>query len=164
MATIKKAFQPIVDILTANPDKKVKDILAQVTELASAKVANAGSASIRDAEGKVVAILDYYFKRWMPLVGDKAVEFGAKQGTPTGFNSMSKAGTSAWTKQQRAAKTANEQLLADVVAKKVAPENLQAELDKIEAQRKSIEKTDLGFETEEQVREYLKKNGVKLAA
>lgn len=164
MANVKKAYQEIVSFLESNPDKKVKDVLAKVVELASAKVASAASAHIKDAEGNTVAILDYYFKRWMPLVGDKAVDFGAKAGTPTGFNSMSKAGTSAWTKQQRAAKTANEQLLKDVAAGTVKPADLTAKLAEIEATRKSIEKTDLGFETEDQVRQYLTKAGVKFAA
>lgn len=163
MATVKKAFQPIVDILNANAGKKVSEVLPQILELASAKVASGGSVAIRDKDNKVVAILDYYFKRWMPLVGDKAVDFGEKKGTPTGYNSMSKAGTSAWTKQQRAAKAANDQLLKDVAAGAVKPADLTAKLAEIEAQRKSIEKTDLGFADEAEVRKYLEKNGVKFA-
>lgn len=163
MANIKKVFVPLFDVLNANQDKKVKDVLAQLTDLASAKVASGGSVAIRDKDNKVVAILDYYFKRWMPLVGEKAVDFGAKAGTPTGFNSMSKTGTSAWTKQQRVAKDAKDALLKDVMNGVVKHTDLQAKLDAIEAQRKSIEKTDLGFADDTEVRKYLEKNGVKFA-
>lgn len=165
MSAIKKAYQPIVDLLNANQGKKVSEILAQVTELASAKTARAvGYASLKDAEGKTVAILDYYFKRWMPLVGDKKVDVGAKQGTATGYNTMSKAGVSEWTKQNRIAKQAREQLLKDVGAGTVKHTDLNAKLAEIDAASKVIVPTELGFATEAEVRKYLEANKVKLAA
>lgn len=163
MANVKKVYQPLIDVLNANQGKKVSDVMAQILELASAKTASAGSVAIRDKDNKVVAILDYYFKRWMPLVGEKAVDFGQKANTPTGYNSMSKAGTSEWTKQQRVAKAANEQLLKDVAAGVVKPADLTAKLAEIEAQRKAISATELGFAEEAEVRKYLEKNGVKFA-
>ena len=77
MATVKKAYQDIVSFLEANKDAKVSKVLEQVIEMASAKANRSeGSTFIKDASGNAVAILDYYFKRWMPLVGDKAVDFG----------------------------------------------------------------------------------------
>ena len=136
-----------------------------MTELASAKTASAvGYASLKDAEGKTVAILDYYFKRWMPLVGDKKVDVGAKQGTNTGYNTMSKAGVSEWTKQNRAKQQAKEQLLKDVANGSVKNTDLMTKLAEIEEKSKVIVPTELGFATEAEVRKYLEANKVKLAA
>lgn len=164
MANIKKAYQPIVELLEANKDAKVKSILDQVIEMASAKTSRGGGASsfLKDTKGNAVAILDYYFKRWMPLVGDKAVEFGAKKNTATGFNSMSKEGVSNWTKQQRVAKQANADLLTRVAQGEVKPDQIASEQAKIEKARQEIAKTDLGFATKEEVVKYLEKNGVTL--
>lgn len=164
--TIKKAYQSIVAFLEENSDKKVKSILDQVREMTSAKagVREGGTTFIKDATGATVAILDYYFKRWMPLVGEQAVEFGAKKSTATGFNTMSKAGVSAWTKQQRVAKEAEAKLLDDVAAGNVKPGDIPAKQAGIEIIRKAIVTTDLGFETKEEVLAYLAENGVQVEA
>lgn len=161
---IKKAFQPIVDILETNKNSKVSDILNQVISLASAKTASgAGSSTlIRDKKGTVVAILDYYFKRYMPLVGPKAVEFGKKEKTASGYNTMCKEGVAAWTKQQREAKNAMGELFTKVKSGIIKPADIAAEEAKIEAARKVIAKTDLGFATLEEVKKYLVENKVEL--
>lgn len=165
MSNIKKAYQPIVDFLEANQDVKVSKVLAEVRNMASAKTASRVSNSfIRNTAGEVVAIHDYYFKRWMPLVGDKAVEFGSKKGTPTGYNPMCKKGVSNWTRQQKEAKQANSELLNRVASGEVAPGDIIAEQEAIEAARNSIVETDLGFATEDEVRAYLVENGVETAA
>lgn len=162
--TIKKAYADIVAFLEENQDKKVRAVLEDVKNMASAKVAReGGSTFLKDVAGNTVAILDYYFKRWMPLVGEKAVEFGVKKNTATGFNTMSKAGTSAWTKQQREAKQAEQNLLAEVSAGNIKPSDIPAKQAEIETARKSIEATELGFETKEQVLAYLVENGVQVA-
>lgn len=162
--TIKKAYADIVAFLEENQDKKVRAVLEDVKNMASAKVAReGGSTFLKDAAGNTVAILDYYFKRWMPLVGEKAVEFGVKKNTATGFNTMSKAGTSAWTKQQREAKQAEQNLLAEVSAGNIKPSDIPAKQAEIETARKAIEATELGFETKEQVVAYLVENGVQVA-
>lgn len=164
--TIKKAYQDIVTFLEANENVKVKSILDQVREMASAKVGarEGGSTFIKDAAGNVVAVLDYYFKRWMPIVGEKAVEFGAKKSTSTGLNTMSKAGVSAWTKQQREAKAAEADLLAKVAAGEIQPTEIAAKQAEIEEARKAIAATDLGFETRDEVVAYLSENGIEIAA
>ena len=127
MSTIKKAYKEIVDLLENNRDTKVKHIIDQVIALASAKSSRSeGSSYIKDAEGTPVAIFDYYFKRHMPLVGDKAVEFGAKAKTATGFNTMCKEGVSHWTKQQKEAKNANTALLSKVASGEIAPDAIVA--------------------------------------
>lgn len=163
MTQVKKAYQDIISFLQENEDKKVKTILEQVIALASAKTGQrAATTMIKDAGGNVVAILDYYFKRWMPLVGEAAVEFGAKKDSTTGFNTMCKAGVSEWTKRQREAKVAGENLLKRVANGEVAPQDILAEQAKIEEARKVITETTLGFETMEEVVAYLEQNGVNL--
>lgn len=164
--TIKKAYQDIVTFLEANENVKVKSILDQVREMASAKVGarEGGSTFIKDAQGNVVAVLDYYFKRWMPIVGEKAVEFGAKKSTSTGLNTMSKAGVSAWTKQQREARAAEADLLDKAAAGEIQPTEIAAKQAEIEEARKAIAATDLGFETRDEVVAYLSENGIEIAA
>lgn len=164
---VKKAFQPIVDLLEAkieeNPKASIKSILADVIDLTKASTSRGGTTSFKkDASGAVVAIHDYYFKRWMPLVGEKAVEFGAKAKTTTGFNTMSKVGVSLWTKQQREAKQAEQALLNQVASGEVAPEDIPAKQAEIEEARKRIEPTDLGFENEDDLLDYLADAGVKM--
>lgn len=165
MSNIKKAFVEIVAFLEANKDVKVSKVLDHVIELASAKTSRTeGNLSVKNTAGEVVAILDYYFKRWMPLVGDAAVEFGKKASTSTGYNSMCKEGVSAWTKQQREAKNATAQLLQNVSSGEVLPEAIPAEQAKIEETRKFVPATTLGFDTVEALSKYLVKNGVEIAA
>lgn len=164
MAQVKKAYQAIVDFLEANKDVKVSKVLDQVIQMTEAKAgAGAGSTFIKDAQGNTVAILDYYFKKWMPLVGDKAVEFGAKVKTATGFNSMSKVGVSHWTKQQRDAKNANTLLLSKVASGELKPSDIAAEQVRIEEARKLIVETDLGFATQDELMKYLAKNKVEMS-
>lgn len=173
MTQVKKAFQPLVDFLEANKDVKVKTILEQVIELTQAKTSRSdGNTFLKDAAGNTVAILDYYFKTWCPLVGSKAVEFGAKQKTSTGFNTMSKAGVSAWTKQQREAKQAGADLLKKVASGEVSPKDITAHQASIEESRKAIhfpvneagEVQEVGFATMEDLMKYLKKEGIEVAA
>lgn len=163
MTTIKKAYQPIVEYLNANLEMKVKNVIDQVIAFAEAKAGRVeGSTFVRDASGAVVAINDYYFKRWMPLVGEKAVDFGAKQKSATGFNTMCKEGVSAWTKQQREAKNAMAALLTKVASGEVQPSDIAAEQAKIEEARKAILPTELGFESIDELNAYLVASGVTL--
>jgi len=166
MAQVKKAYQAIVDFLEANKDVKVSKVLDQVIQMTEAKAGagGAGTTFIKDVQGNTVAVMDYYFKRWMPLVGDKAVEFGAKVKTATGFNSMCKAGVSLWTKQQRDAKNANAVLLSKVASGELKPSDIAAEQVRIEEARKTIAATELGFATQDELMKYLAKNKVEIAA
>jgi len=160
---VKKAYQEIVTFLQENEGVKVNKILPQVIEMASAK-RGGGSTSdavLKDANGNVVAIQDYYFKRYMPIVGDNAVEFGAKKNSPTGLSNMSKLGTSLYTKQQRVAKQEGANLLTRVAAGEVAPTDIEAEQAKIEEARMAIQETDLGFATKDEVIAHLATQGVE---
>jgi len=166
MSTVKKAFQPIAEFLEANKDQQVSAILPGALALMAPKARGAtagGTTFIKDVDGNTVAINDYYFKKWMPLVGDEAVEFGAKATSATGLSNMSKEGTSLWTKQQRVAKQAMQDLLVSLEDGSLAPADIGSAKESIEAERKSIAETDSGFDTIEEVKEYLEANGVTLA-
>ena len=145
---IKKAFQPIIAFLEENKNSKVSTILDGAIELASAKVGGGRSSEnvLRDDEGNVVAVFCYYHKRYEPVAD---VEFGKKATSSTGLNSMCKEGTSQWTKQQRVAKKAGEQLLDDVMSGELAASDLEAaraEIDKAKAVITPRE-DGIGFET-----------------
>jgi len=135
---IKKAFEPIIEILEANRNSKVSTVLDQILELASAKKAgggNGGTTFVKNEAGEVVAVRCYYLQKW---VDPRTVEFGAKAGTPTGLSTMCKYGTSMWTKQQREYKKAQAELLARVTSGEVSPAELPALLADAEAARDAI--------------------------
>lgn len=123
---IKKAFEPIITLLQANPGAKVKDILEQAIDIAAAKAgAGGGKASTFHKVGDtVVGVFCYYHKLWMD---PRVVEFGAKSTSPTGLNTMCKDGANKWSKQQRDKKAIDEQLLSDVIAGTIAPDAVEAE-------------------------------------
>lgn len=140
---IKKVFQEIVSLLEANPESRVRELLPQVLELASAKSAGGGSATTfhRDEAGNVVAIRCYYHNLWMhPQLGD----FGKKAGSASGYNSMCKDGQSKWTKQQSAAKKAKDALLAQVADGSFTG-NVQEEISRIEAEAKAVIPREDGY-------------------
>ena len=129
--TIKKNFQEIVEMLEANPNSKVKDLLPSIIEMCSTKVRN---DTLRyDEDGNLTHIYCYYHKEWEAI---SEVEYGSKKGTKSGLNTMCKEGVRAWTKKQKEAKDARNQLLEDV-ANGSFKGDLQEELAKIEAERTS---------------------------
>jgi hypothetical protein len=164
---VKKSFAPFMDIIENNLHATVADIADQLRALAGTKTRGntAGNVTtfIRSRTGEVVAILDYHFKRWMPLIGDYAVEFGQKTGSSTGYNQMCKVAVSDWTKRQRDAKAQNAALLDQVASGEVAPHDITARQAEIEAARTATPHTDLGFASKEDVLEYLASHGVEAA-
>lgn len=138
MATIKKAYKEIVSLLEANRDVQVSEVIDQVIEFASAKTGGGGgkaSAFHRAEDGTVLAVRDFYFKKWVsPLI----MEFGEKKSSPSGLNSMSKEGVSKWTKAQREFKKANDGLLQQMLDGSLAQEDLADEVAKIETAREEI--------------------------
>lgn len=153
MSNIKKAFMPIVELLQANQDTTVADILPQIVELTAAKTgAGGGKASTfhRNDAGDVIAVKCYYHGLWMHVA---AVEFGEKKSSASGLNSMSKDGTSKWTKQNAGAKKAKEALLTRVAEGEITANDLPSELKRIEEERAAIipmEGEYVGFETLEE--------------
>lgn len=150
MTQIKKAYQSIVSLLEANPDAKVKTLLDQVRELASAKSSGGGSASTFHKDGdNVTAIRCYYHGLWM---NPEIAEFGKKTGSASGFNPMCKDGLSKWNRQQSQFKKAKEQLLARVAAGEVQAADIAAHLQEAEAARDQVipREDSYGFATLEE--------------
>lgn len=149
MASIKKAYTEIVELLQANLEASVADVLPSVIELASAKAGGGGSRATtfhKNEDGEVVAIKCYYHGVWMsPAV----VDFGKKASSATGFNNMCKEGVSNWTKQQAAAKKAKNDLLNQLAEGELAQEDLSAAIAKIEEDRDGVyaREDGYGFET-----------------
>jgi len=145
MSTIKKAFVEIVETLQANTNELVGDILPQIIALASAKTGGGGGKATtfhKNEDGVIVGVQCYYHGLWMsPEVAD----FGKKASSATGFNSMCKDGVSKWTKQERVAKAAKEQLLLDVADGTVDAADLPAVMQEIEDARKEREPREDGY-------------------
>lgn len=132
MTAIKKDFVAIVELLEANKGKKVKDILEQVLELASAKTTR---TFFKNEAGEVTVVYCYYHKKFEIVA---KADYGQKAGTPSGLNSMCKEGVNQWTKQQRIAKLAREALLNEIASGTVQPSDLTFKLAEIDAERLSI--------------------------
>lgn len=145
---IKKVFEPIVAILTAalaaNPKIRVSDVMDELNDVMKARVGEGGGGRAttfhKDEHGVVTAIRCFYFGKWFD---PRVVETGLKANTPSGYNSMCKVGLNAWTKQQREAKTAKDDLLADVISGKIAQADLGAKMQEIEAAKAAVIATDL---------------------
>lgn len=136
--TIKKQFQNIVALLEANQTKKVSTIMDDILLLASSKKKE--TTFIMDQDGNPFAIYCWYHKQW-ELVND--TEYGAKASNPTGLSNMCKVGTSKWTKAQRDAAKANQQLLVDVANGILEPSKILDEQANIELARTEIDTTDM---------------------
>lgn len=148
MAT-KKAFLPIVELLEANKNKQVSAILEDVIKLTEAKVGGGGRAAstvLRNAAGEVTHIFCYYHKKWEDIT---KAEYGKKASSNTGYNNMCKEGVAAWTKQQRDAKSAKDELLQKVGEGEVKPGDIQARMDKIEKGRSKIIPREDGHGTDD---------------
>lgn len=141
---IKKAYVEIIDLLESHLNSKVETVMEAVIALASAKTkgGTAGASSfVKDSEGNVTSIFCYYHKKWEDVT---ACDYGSKANSPTGLNNMCKEGVSMWTKQQRAAKKAKEELLNSVASGDILPEDLGKEQEDIEAARGAVEPREDG--------------------
>lgn len=133
MTTIKKDFVSIVEFLEANKSKKVSTILDELKDMCSKKTSD--KTFIRDSEGNVVSVYCYYHKQWEDV---SEVAYGPKKNTASGLNTMCKQGVSNWTKQQRVAKQRKEALLTKLGTGEITVEQLPAEQELIEEERKVI--------------------------
>lgn len=131
MTTVKKDFEQVYNLLMANQNKKVSTIMDQVLELMAKK--SGDKTFFTDEEGKVQIIYCYYHKKFEVVT---EVEYGAKASSASGLNTMCKEGVSAWTKQQRAKKKAQEDLLSRVASGEEL--DLQVALADIETEAKAI--------------------------
>ena len=85
----------------------------------------------------------------------ETVEFGKKASSPTGLNSMCKAGVSAWTSQQREASKAKEQLLVDLQAGEITSDDIAGITAEIEAARTAVAELPEGVEAYESLEDLL---------
>ena len=165
---VKVIYRELLNFMLDNKERKVKNILEAALGMTSAKKrVRTITTFIKDSEGSVVGVKDSYFDRWMPLVGEQAVVFGTKTGSSSGLNPMSKDGLSQWSKQQTIARKESlaliERIQLDSDAEGfLAVEDIPAEKERIEAARTAVIDTDLGFETKEELVEYLEDEGHEL--
>ena len=128
MSDVKKVFVELFNLLNDNKNKKVSTILAEATVLMS-KQTNAVAETTRyDEDGNLTHVFCYYHKEWEDI---KECEYGLKKNTKSGLNTMCKLGVSSWTKQQRAKKKAESELLTKLSAGEITVEDLptlQAEI------------------------------------
>lgn len=136
---VKKAFQPMIEFLEANANKKVATILPELIEMvAKAKAGGSGTGRnfVKDDDGNVIAVFCYYHKKW-ELV--EHVPYGKKASNKaTGLNTMCKEGVSNWTKQQRQYQKAKDEVLNRVMAGELTYDDVADELAKHDEELKSI--------------------------
>jgi len=160
---IKKVYAEVIAFLESNSAKAVKTILDDVKAMCTAKRRSGGDNTIYDVKKKLVAIKDSYFGLWMPLVGDEAVEFGSKAGSPTGLSPMCKEAAKHWSKQLAKRNKDRLGMVTDIKNGKLKPEDIEKREAEIEAEFQKVAETELGFDTKEEIIEYLTDSGVKLA-
>lgn len=162
---IKKVFQPLMSLLAANMGSTVEAIYAQAEALVSAKVGGGGGKATnfhRAENGTVVAVFDYAFKVW---VDPRLVEFGPKAGTPTGLNTMCKAGVSAWTKLQADFKKGKDAVVSELLAGKITADEAQEQIAALEEARNATPELPAeiqGFETLEDCLNNSEVNGLAI--
>ena len=139
--------------LETNKDKTIGECKDEILSFLQTptKVSNNTNYKIN---GQVVAIFCYYHKKWEPTC---ECEYGAKASSTTGLNTMRKEGVSKWTKQQRLAKVAKEELLTNVTNGSIDPSDLALELATIEVERKKVEgRCDgVGYDSLEECPDYI---------
>jgi len=142
--SIKKAYEEIIGLLEANPNKKVSSIIAEARAMCAQKT-NLKTFAV-DAEGQVYAIYCYYHKHWELL---SEVEYGLKASSTTGFNTMCKVGVSKWTKQNNAVKAVNGTVLEMLEKGELELADIEAMKEQLIAQAREIDTTDMpiGYET-----------------
>lgn len=149
---IKKQFEEIYALLEANKNKQIKTVMADLLVLMQSKSSGSdlNRTFIKDDEGNVTYVYCYYHKKWESV---KVAEYGVKANTATGLNTMCKEGVSSWTKQQRAFKKAQADLLQAVANQELSPEELPALMEQLEVERKTIEvrNDEHGFDTAEDI-------------
>lgn len=150
--SIKKPYVELVEFLEANKEKKVSTLIDSIYEMCESK--KSSSTVMKDSDGNVIAIFCYYHKQWELL---SEVEYGSKVNTQSGFNTMCKVGVSKWTKAQRDAKSAKEDLLNKVASGEVEPQDIAKLQEDIEETRTTIDTTDMpnGYASESELMEVI---------
>jgi hypothetical protein len=132
MTTIKKGFTEVYNILIANEDVLVSDIMSLLVPIMESQQRDKNHYF--DDDGNMF-VFCYYHKDWEMC---KQVEYGKKANTATGLNSMCKVGTNQWTKQQRDFKKSKSNLLELVANGSLAIEDINSEVEKLEITKDTI--------------------------
>ena len=147
MSTIKKAFLPVHNVLTANRAATVESILPELEALMSAKQGGGGSRANTYLmfDGEPVGVFCYYHKAWF---SPEHTEFGQKKNTATGLNNMTTHGLSCWNKQQSEYNKAKDAALSDFQADVIDANKLKDRMAQAEEARTVITShPDGGFST-----------------
>ena len=131
MTTIKKGFVEVYNILIANEDALVSDILDQLIPIMESMQRDKNH--FEDEHG--LWIFCYYHKVWELT---SQVEYGKKANTATSLNSMCKVGTNQWTKQQREFKASKANLLNEVANGDLAIEDINERIEELIIVKDSI--------------------------
>ena len=123
MSTIKKGYTELHAVLSANPEMKVGELMAQLLPIMSQEVREEAHRYV----GGRLEIFCYYHKAWE--FADQ-VEYGSKKNTKTGLNTMCKVGTNNWTTQYRIFKESASKILELVATGKLSYEDIPAEQEK----------------------------------
>lgn len=123
MSNVKVMYKELYAVLEANKNKKVSTILPQLAEMMSKQTTAMESTLRYNDKNELTHIYCYYHKEWEAIV---ECEYGKKKNTKSGYNTMCKLGVSNWTKQQRAKKKAEGELLAKLSSGEITVEELPA--------------------------------------
>ena len=94
---VKVGYRDFAAFLEANKDRLVKDILSRAYTFMTANT-SAKDQAICDSGDNVIAILDSFTKRYIPVKGKLAVEIGKGNGS-TGYATMSKLANAVYSRQ-----------------------------------------------------------------
>ena len=149
--TIKKVFQPIIELLQSNLQATVSDLMGQIEAIAMAKPGGGGGdgspKSVLNPDGTPHAIFCYYHRKW-ELVSE--VEFGAKLSSATKLNSMCKEGAARWSAQNTKSKTDTADLLPSISSGDLAIADIPSAQAKIETTRTFISPREDGHGSDTQ--------------
>lgn len=149
--SVKKHFQPILNLLLSNQSKVVSALLPQLQAL-MVSTTRGGHAFYDVVTGKLVVYFCYYHKKFELVgTGDGQAEYGQKNNTPTGVNTMCKIGAAAFGVRNAAYKTGRETTMLKMMEEPPALTIEQARpiLKSLEAGKDTIipREDNLGFDS-----------------
>lgn len=175
---VKASHQPIYDQLMANQSRIDPEVFPGLIELCYGKAKQI--KNILDRSNNQVAVVCWYFKRWMPLVGPRAVDFPSNKSQVHGLNKCCREGNKFYQQRldafnavntvvENETRLINQKLRSQLDEKERS--SLSARLDELDAMMAEAEEaktvikhTHLGFETMEECMEYLVENGTDFVA
>ena len=141
---VKKVFEPLIELLNNNKNAKVKDIMEQVMALALSN--KLMSTCRKDASGNITHVFCYYHKKWEDV---SVCDYGIKETSTTGLNTMCKEGLSHWNKQNREYKKGKELILSEVMKGTISPDQIESKMIELEVAKDIIHPREDGHGTDE---------------